>query len=233
MKTLYKKELNYYLNNTIGYIVVVLFAVFANFFFVKDVFVVGSASMRPFFSLLPWFFLVFIPALTMRTLSEEKRVNTIEVLLTLPLSEAQIVLAKLGAILTMVVVGLLLTVGLPISLALVARIYLPEVVIGYLGSILLAASYISISMFFSSLTKNQVVAFLSSALAIFFLLTLGTEFTASVLPRFIQDFLLYFNPINQLENFIKGVIDLRAVTYFISFTAVFLFLTVVDLEKRS
>ena len=94
MKNLYKKELNYYLNNPIGYIVVVLFAVFANFLFVKDIFVIGSASMRPFFSILPWLFLVFIPALSMRTLSEEKRVNSIEILLTLPVSETQVVLAK-------------------------------------------------------------------------------------------------------------------------------------------
>src|SRR3989344_9699856 len=93
-KNLYKKELNYYLNNPIGYIVVVLFAVFANFLFVKDIFVIGSVSLRPFFSFLPWLFLVFVPALTMRVLSEEKRINTIEVLLTLPISELQIVLAK-------------------------------------------------------------------------------------------------------------------------------------------
>src|SRR4030065_469479 len=79
MKYLYKKELNYYLNNPIGYIVLVLFAVFANFLFVKDIFIVGSASMRPFFNFLPWLFLIFVPALTMRIISEEKRVNTIDV----------------------------------------------------------------------------------------------------------------------------------------------------------
>src|SRR3989344_5665671 len=108
MKNLYKKEIAYYLNNPIGYIVVILFAVFANFLFVKDIFVVGSASMRPFFSFLPWLFLVFVPALTMRILSEEKRVNTLEVLLTLPVSETQVVLAKFFALLTVAAVGLLL-----------------------------------------------------------------------------------------------------------------------------
>ena len=233
MKHLYKKELNYYLNNPIGYIVVVLFAVFANFLFVKDIFAIGSASMRSFFSILPWLFLIFVPALTMRILSEEKRVNTIEILLTLPVSEMQIVLAKLLALLTLVVVGLALTLGLPISLSFLTRMYLPEIIAGYLGSIFLAAFCISLSTFFSSLTKNQVVAFLASAISLFFLLVLGTEFTANVLPRSIQDFLVFFSPANHLQNFIKGVIDFRSVFYFVSFTMVFVFLTVVDLEKRN
>ena len=232
MRNLYKKELNYYLNNPIGYIVVVLFAVFANFLFVKDIFVVGSASLRPFFSFLPWLFLVFVPALTMRVLSEEKRINTIEVLLTLPISELQIVLAKLLSILTVVSVGLVLTLGLPISLSLLTKVYLQEVIVGYLGSILLACLFISLSMFFSSQTKNQVVAFLTSALTIFFLLVLGSDFTANVLPRGIHEFLVYFSPFNHLDNFIKGIIDVRSVFYFVSFTVMFMFLTVVDLEKR-
>ncbi|OGK23172.1 hypothetical protein A2954_00595 [Candidatus Roizmanbacteria bacterium RIFCSPLOWO2_01_FULL_37_12] len=233
MKNLYKKELNYYLDNPIGYIVVGLFAVFANFLFVKDIFVVGSVSMRPFFNFLPWLFIVFIPALTMRILSEEKRVNTIEILLTLPVSETQIVLAKFFALLTIACIGLALTVGLPISLALLTKVYLPEIIAGYIGGIFLASFSISLSMFFSSQTKNQVVAFLGSVLTIFFLLVLGTDFTANILPRTIHDFLIYFSPFNQLGNFIKGVIDLRSVFYFVSFTVMFLFLTVVDLEKRA
>ncbi len=232
MKTLYKKELSYYLNNPIGYIVLILFAVFANFLFVKDIFVVSSASLRPFFNFLPWLLLIFIPALTMRILSEEKRVNTLEVLLTLPISETEIVVSKFLALLTVVGFGLLLTLGLPISLSFLTKLYLPEIIIGYLGVLLFSCSLISLSMFFSSQTKNQVVAFLLSALSIFFLLVVGTDFTANLLPRLIHDFLVYFSPINQLENFVKGVVDLRSLIYFVSFTFIFLFFTVIDLEKR-
>jgi len=232
MKTLYKKELNYYLNNPIGYIVVILFAVFANFLFVKDIFVVGSASMRPFFHFLPWLFLIFIPALTMRIISEEKRTNTIETLLTLPLSETEIVLAKFFSLLTLTSIGLLLTIGLPLSLSFLTKLYLPEVIVGYVGSILLAGLYISLSMFFSGLTKNQVIAFLGSVLVLFFLLVLGTDFTAGILPKGIHDTLIYFSPFNHLSSFVKGVFDLRSIFYFISFTVMFLFLTVIDLEKR-
>lgn len=232
MFTLFKKELNYYLNNPIGYIVVILFAVFANFLFVKDIFVTGSASLRPFFSFLPWLFLVFIPALAMRILAEEKRTNTIEVLLTLPVSETQIVLGKFFALLTIAGFGLLLTVGLPLSLSLLTKIYLPEILVAYLGSLFLSGLFISLGMFFSSLTKNQVVAFLGSVLTVFFLLVLGTDFMANLLPGNIYDLLIYFSPLNHLNNFIKGVLDLRSIFYFVSFIVMFLFLTVVDLEKR-
>lgn len=182
---------------------------------------------------LPWLFLIFIPALTMRLLSEEKRTNTIEVLLTLPLSETQVVLAKFFALATLLVIGLILTAGLPVSLSFFTRLYLPEIAVGYIGGLFLGFLYIGISLFFSGLSKNQVVAFLGSALTLFALLVISSDFTASVIPRQIQDFLIYFSPFTHLQNFLKGVIDLRSVFYFSSFTVLFLFLTIIDLEKRS
>lgn len=232
MFTLYKKEFNHYLHNPIGYIVVILFALFANFLFIKDIFSVGSASMRPFYALLPWLFLVFVPALTMRVFSEEKRTNTIEVLLTLPVSESQIVLAKLGALCTMVFIGLILTFGLPVSLSFLTKLYLPEIIVGYLGSFLMATLYIAISMFFSVNTKNQIISFLFSVITIFLLTVMGTDFLANVLPKFILDLINYFTPTYHFQNFIKGIVDLRSSIYFVSGILVFLLLTIISLEKR-
>ena len=114
MFKLFKKELDYYLNNPIGYVVLILFVVFANFLYIKDIFVVGSASLRPFFGVLPWLLMIFIPALAMRSVAEEKRSNTIEVLLTLPISETQIVIAKFMALMILMGIGLLLTIGLTV-----------------------------------------------------------------------------------------------------------------------
>lgn len=233
MKNLYKKEISYYLNNPVGYIVILLFAIFANFLFVKDIFIVSSASMRPFFTILPWLMLIFIPALTMRILTEEKRTNSIEILLSLPVSETQIVITKFLALISLLVIALILTVALPISLLLLTKIYLPEVFIGYLGVLLLGSFYVTVGIFFSSITKNQVVAFLSSVLMIFILLVLSTDFSSSVLPKFIQDFLNYFSPSYQLGNFVKGVIDMRSFFYFVSAMTLFLFLSVVQLKKRN
>ncbi|MBI4005006.1 ABC transporter permease subunit [Candidatus Roizmanbacteria bacterium] len=232
MKTLYKKELNYYLNNPIGYIVIILFAVFTNFLFIKDLFLVGSASLRPFFGVAPWILMVFVPAVAMRSIAEEKRIGTIETLLTLPISETQIVLAKFLALLTLIGIGLVLTLGLPLVLAYLVRLYIPELLVGYVGVLLLAASFLSMSIFFSSLTKNQVIAFLFSLLMLFLLLVMSTDFAASVLPRFIQEALVYFSPLYHLESFTKGIIDLRSIVYFLSFVGLFLTLTVIDLERR-
>ncbi len=232
MLTLYKKELQYYLNNPIGYIVVILFSVFVNFLFVKDIFVVGVASMRGFFDIAPWLLMIFIPAVTMRIFSEEKRINTLEILLSLPVGEEKIVIAKFLALLTIVAIGLGLTFSLPLSLSFLTKIYLPEVIVGYLGLILFSIMAISFSMIFSLLTKNQVVAFLASAIVIFISLVLGGDFFASILPRLVRDFLIYFSPQYHLLNFEKGVIDLRGVFYFLSGTIIFLLINIFLLKNR-
>lgn len=232
MKNLYKKELSYYLNNPIGYIMLVLFAAFANFFFVKDLFAIGSASMQSFFSVTAWFMVIFVPAFSMRIIAEEKRSNTMEILLTLPISETQIVTAKFLSMLTLLAIGLLLTVSLPISLSFISGLYLPEIIIGYFGMIFLGGAFIAISMFASSLTKNQVVAFLTSAIVLFLTLVIGSDFMASVFPKFILDFLNYFSPLYHLDNFTKGLLDIRSIFYFASLTAIFIFLTITNLEKR-
>lgn len=232
MKHLYKKELDYYFNSPVGYIIIILFAVFANFLFVKDIFVVGSASMRSFFGLVPWLLLIFVPALTMRIFSEEKRTNTIEILLTLPISETEIVLTKFFALLTLLTISLVLTAGLPISLFILAKLYLPEIIIGYLGAVLLGGGFIAITMFFSSQTKNQVVVFLISIITLFFLMVLGADFMETVLPKTILDYLNYLTPMYHLGNFIKGIIDVRSLVYFLSLIIISLFLTVISLEKR-
>lgn len=238
MKSLYKKEIQFYLNSPIGYIIIILFAVFANFLFVKDLFLVGVASMRSFFETLPWLLMIFIPAVAMRSLSEEKRSGTIDVLLSLPISELQIVLAKFFAIATIVGVGLALTLGLPLSLYALTvevgtKVYIPEILVGYIGQIFLAGAFSSIALFFSSQTKNQVVAFLLSAVALFFLVVFSSDFVANIIPSFLQEFVNYLSPVTHVRGFMKGVIDLRSVFYFVSFIALFLFLTVVDVEKRN
>jgi len=233
MKGFFKKEINYYLNNPIGYIVIILFSVFVNFFFVKDIFVSSVTSVKPLFNLLPWFLLIFIPALSMRIFSEEKRSNTIEILLTLPIKEEQVVFSKFFSLLVLYFLSLLLTFGFVIFLFLFSKLYLPEVLVGYFGEILFGASLIAFSLYISNKTKNQVVAFLISVLSIFLFLVLSSDFIASVVPRIIIDNLIYFSPVYHLQNFINGVIDFRSLIYFLSFIGLFLELTIIDLKKRS
>ncbi len=233
MYTLLKKELQYYLNNPIGFIVIILFSLFANFLFLKDLFVSGSASMKPFFGTLPWLLFIFIPALSMRMFSEERKTNTIEVLLTLPLSESKIVLAKYICVVLLSGIALLLTALIPLSLAFYSQLYIPEVIVGYLGSMLLVSAFTGISLYFSNITKNQIVAFLASTLTLFCLLGMSTESFTSFLPKYIQDALSIFGLLNHYLNFIKGLIDLRSVIYFTSMTFLSLFITTIDLKKKT
>lgn len=237
MQAIIKKEINQFFNNPYGYIVLALFGVFANFLFVKDVFVVGTVSMKSFFQLMPWIIMIFAPALSMRSISEEKRLNTLEVLKTLPITEAQIVLGKFASLIFACFVGLLLTIGLPVSLNAVASsagsLYMPEVVIGYLGVIAYAVMAISISLFYSGMTSNQVVAFLLSAVSLFVLNMAGSDFLGTVFPKVVQDILLVLSPLNQMTPFTNGVLDVRSIFFFASVTSVFTFLAIIDLEKRN
>lgn len=188
--------------------------------------------MRPFFEIMPWLMMVFVPALVMRIFAEEKRVNTLEVLLTLPLSETDIVLSKFISLVMVGFFTLFLTVSIPITLMIIGRPYLPEVLISYFGSLLMMSSFIALSMFFSSLTKNQIVAFLFSSITIFFFVLLGTDFFSSFFPRFLTQSLAYFSFSYHYANFLKGLIDLRSLIYFLSIIAIFIFFTVINLEKR-
>lgn len=232
MKALYKKELIYYFNNIVGYVIAFLFAVFANFMFMKDLFLRGDSSMRPFFDTLPWIILIFIPALSMKVFSEEKKVNTFEVLMTLPISEKNIVLAKFLNLLTFSSLCLALTFSIPFTLFIIGKVYWPVIITSYLGTLMLIASFIALSMYFSSLTKNQVVSYLFSVLFCFLLTMLGSNFLAGILSGLIQKSITYLSPIYHYENFLKGLLDIRSVFYFISFVVLMLFLTITNLEKR-
>lgn len=232
IKPLFKKELAFYLNNPIGYITAILFAVFSNFLFIKDLFLKGDSSMRSFFEMAPWLLLIFIPALGMRVFAEEKRLNTIETLITLPIYETAIVLAKFFALVIFTFITLLLTISIPVTLAILGKIVLSEIIVSYIGVLFFSMGLIAISMYFSSTTKNQILAFLFSAVVGFLLMMVGSDFLSTVLPNFIQSWIGFLSPVYHFENFLKGVIDIRSIGYFISLSLTFIFLTIINLEKR-
>ncbi|MBI1863209.1 ABC transporter permease subunit [Candidatus Microgenomates bacterium] len=232
MKAIYKKELGHFFNNPLGFIVIVLFALFGNFLFIKDIFSVGSASMRPFFVTTGWLLTILVPALAMRGFAEEKRTNTLETLLTLPLREWDIVFGKTLAIITVTAIALALTMGLPIALALIAHLYLPEILIGYLGILLMSAAFTSIALFFSLKTNNQIVAFFISAVVLFILMAFSGDFVASFIPRSLSDSVVFLMPPTHIEPFIKGILDLRSIVYFLMLIGLFTYLTASELEGR-
>ena len=233
MKALYKKELMQLLNSPVGYSVPIVFALFLGYLFIKDVFVVGSASLKPFFSVAPWLLFILIPALSMRSISEEKRTNTIEILLTLPLSEGTIALAKLLSLFTIIAITLGLTLSIPLVLGFISALYVPEIIVGYVGLLLLSLLYLSFSLFVSSRVSNQIASFAISVIILFLMTTLSSDFLANILPKAVQDILLFGSPLLHLDNFVKGVVDLRSLSYFILLIVLFFKLTVTELQKRT
>lgn len=229
---MYKKEMGLYLNNPLGYIIIILFGVFANFLYIKDLFLRDSSSLRPFFDVVPWILLIFIPAISMRTFSEEKRTNTIELLLTLPVSPLEITLAKFFALQSLLALSISLTFSLPYTISRVGTLAGGEVIVSYVGLFLLGSSFAAIAMFFSALTKNQIISLLMSILSLFILYVFGTQYITPLLSKQIQEVLVFLTPSFQYEVFLKGLLDLRAVLYFISLTFAALFLTVVGIERR-
>lgn len=233
MKHLYKKELLHYLNSPVGYSVPIVFTLFLGYLFIKDVFVVGSASLQPFFSVAPWLLFILIPAISMKSISEEKQSNTIEVLMTLPLSERNIVLAKLLSLFTITIITLVLTLSIPIVLGFISNLYILEILVGYVGLILLSLLYLSFSLYISSRVTSQIASFSLSVVFLFLITALSSDFLANILPKAVQDILIFGSPLLHLENFTKGVIDLRSLSYFLFLIILFFELTVKQLQKRT
>jgi len=232
------KELHTYFSSPIGYLVIALFIISNGLFlfvFKTDFNMLnaGFADLNSFFYLSPWLFIFIIPAMTMRSFSDEIQSGTIEILKTTPLSNWQIVLGKFFSSLILVLILLILSLlyvytiyqlGNPIGNLDVASIFG-----AYLGLVFLASSFISIGLFASTLSKNQIVAFL---LAVFlsFILFYGFEFLADLSNNAILT-IKNLGMYEHFQNLSKGVIDTRDVIYFISISALFLVITKLKVEK--
>ena len=173
IKTIYSKELKSYFNSPVAYIVIIVFLVIVGWFFTNGFFQYNYATLRAMFDMVPFVFLFFIPAITMRSFSEEKKQGTIELLLTKPVMDYELVVGKFLAAFVLTLIALL-----PTIIYLAAVIYLGSVdpgpiIGGYLGLILMASVYIGIGILASSLTENQVIAFIISFVVIFAMYMMG------------------------------------------------------------
>ncbi len=235
MKTtyyLFKKELMTYFNSPIAYIFIGVFLVVGNWLFFKNFFLYGQASMRPYFDLLPWIFLFMSPAVTMRLWAEEKKSGTIEFLLTLPLTDWQVVIAKFLSALAFVALALALTFTLPITVASLGDIDMGPVIGGYIGSLFLAGSYLALGLLISSLTKNQIIAFILGLVACFLVFIIGTDFVIYSAPQFLVPILKFIGLGGHFYNIAKGIIDTRDLLYYTSFIFLFLWLNARVIESR-
>lgn len=225
-----KKELMSYYTTPIAYIVISIFLVVTGWFFFSSFFLYNQAELRGFFKLLPIIFAFFIPAISMRLFSEEENTGTFEILMTLPVSIYDIVIGKLLASSVFVILMLFPTMIYAVSVAYVGDLDIGPVIGGYLGSVLLGCAFSSIGIFSSSLTRNQIIAFIIS-FTICISLSLIDAFKF-FLPSYIIDVVQYLGVDYHFANISRGIIDSRDIIYFLSLIAIGVIGTVQIIEER-
>lgn len=229
---LFKKELMSYFNSPIAYVFLAIFLIVGNWLFFNNFFTMDQANLRPYFIFLPWVFLFLAPAITMRLWAEEKKTGTNEFLMTLPVTDWQLVLAKFSGALAFLMLALVLTLTLPFTVSNLGNLDIGPVLGGYIGAVFLAGAYLSLGLFISSLTKNQIIAFVLGLAACFIFFVVGANFVLESAPSVLVPVMRFLGLGSHFESIARGVIDSKDLIYYLSFIFFFLWLNVKVIEKR-
>jgi len=232
-----KRELISYFATPVAYVFITTFLLLSGLFtfYLGNFFEIGQASLGSFFEWHPWLYLFLVPAITMRLWSEEKKSGTIELLTTLPVSTLNIVLGKFMAAWLFTLLALILTFPIWITVNYLGNPDNGVIMASYIGSFLMSGGYLSIGIFISSLTKNQVIAFIVS-ITICFLFTVSglpivLDFFSSWAGESITDVIASFSFLANYSDIAKGIIDFRTLIYFLSLIFLFLYLNVITLDN--
>lgn len=227
-----KKELKIYFNSPIAYIFLIVFLVVGSWLYFRGFFLGGQATMRGFFTFLPWFFLFLIPAITMRLFAEEKRGGTMEVLMTFPVKDHEVVLGKFFASFLFLGLALLLSFPLPVINIFIGNPDIGVIIGNYIGALLLGGAFLAIGLLVSSLTKNQIVAFIIAVLISFAFLIIGDSVVLYTIPKFLVPLFSYLSLGVHFGSLSRGVIDSRDIIFYLTFIGIFLYLNTKALEQR-
>lgn len=230
-----KREFRSFFDSLIAYILLVLFLGISGFFtwiFGSDVFLIGQASLRAFFSIAYWTLFFFIPALTMRLLAEEIRSGTVELLLTRAISDREVIIGKFLSTFLLILVALLFTIPYVITIASIGNLDIGAVICGYLGLLLMSGAYISIGLWASSITRNQIVAYLT-ALFVGLFFHLLFDMLASSFTGFLGQFFNTLSMHVHFDSISRGVLDSGDLVYFLSIIVLGLFLSEISLSRRN
>jgi ABC-2 type transport system permease protein len=232
--TIARRELGSFFDSLMAYIVMVAFLGFSGFLtwiYGSDIFFIKQASLQAFFSIAYWTLFFFIPAITMRLFAEENKSGTIELLLTRPVSDWQVIAGKFTATLILILIALGLTLPYYITVASLGPIDHGSVISGYFGLILVSCAYISIGLFASSFSNNQIVAYLVAlVIGIFFHIIFGM--LATSLSGIVGAILSFLSISQHFESISRGVIDSRDLIFFFSIIFIGLILTEMNILKR-
>ncbi len=233
---IFRRELRSYFLSPIAYVFGLLFLGILLFLSSSSLTQGAQASMQGFFLLLPIVLLLFLPGLTMRLWAEERKLGTLELLMTFPVRIGDLVLGKFAATLTFLAFLLLLTLGLPLTLDAFGGLDWLPVLGSYLAALLFTGSFVAVGMFWSSTTRDQIVAMLLSVVSLAVLYLLGypplVEAMVDWLPAVLVDLLVGISPYKYFESLGRGVLDTRDFVYFACFCGFFLYANALVLQAR-
>jgi ABC-2 type transport system permease protein len=229
--TIVKRELGGYFTSPVAYVFIVIFLLLSGFFtfMLGGFFERGTASLDSFFIWLPWLYLFLVPAVGMRVWAEERRMGTLELLLTMPVEPWQAIVGKFLAAWTVIGLALALTFPLVITVNILGAPDNGVILAGYLGSFLMAGAYLAIACMTSAATRNQVVSFILSVVACLFLILAGWQPVTDLLVHWADPVVVRvvssFSVMTHFTSIIRGVLDSRDIIYFVSVIVFCLFTT--------
>ncbi len=231
MLAIIRREFSAYFASPIGYIYLAVFYVFAGFFFFSSALAVGNADLTGVFSSMFTIILLLIPILTMRLMSEDKKLKTDQALLTAPISLFSLVIGKLLGAFAIYTLGLSITLVYGVVMAVFAPVNWVLLIGNYVGILLFGLALISAGMFVSSLTENQLIAAVGGFFAMMFFALIDT--LASLIPfKPVADAIYSLSFFQKYSNFTAGILSLDGIVFFLSITAIFVFLTVRIFERK-
>ncbi len=232
-----RRELGGYFATPVATVFIVIFLILqgALTFNLGDFFDRGQADLEPFFTFIPWVFLLLVPAITMRLWAEERRLGTIELLLTLPVTQTQAVLGKFLAAWAFCAIALALTFPFVITVNILGSPDNGVIISGYVGSLLVAGAFLSVGAALSAVTKNQVIAYVL-AVAVCFVFAVAsysvvTDFLSRNTPV-LADIARRVAIIDRFQDFTRGIVSVRDLIYFASFIGFWLFVNAVLVDQR-
>ena len=217
IKTITRRELTGYFASPVAYVFIVIWLLLNGFFTFSlgGFFEIGQASLAmPFFRWHPWLYLFLVPAVGMRLWSEERRLHTMELLLTMPITPWQAIVGKFIASWLFLIIALALTFPVVITVTYLGDADGGEILSGYVGSALLAGGYLAVTSMTSAMTRNQVISFILSVVICFFLLLSGFEPVTELLPNWLVGIVTGLSSLTHFIGFQKGVLDSRDLIYF-------------------
>lgn len=238
IKAIFKRELGNYFATPVATVFIVIFLVLSGVFtfYLGGFYERDQADLQPFFTYIPWLYLFLIPALSMRLWAEERKSGSIELLMTLPIATTDAVLGKFLAAWCFTGIALALTFPIWITVNYLGQPDNPVIFTGYLGSFLLAGAFLSVGSCISSITKNQVIAFVIGVVICFGFILSGfpmiLDFFRAWAPQLLVNAVSSMSFLTHYEGFQRGVVDLRDLIYFTSFIGCWLLANVILVEMK-